>query len=323
MLTVKPVHGSEPLWRARSLTNGLASRALSGVLGAATQHVPATPFEQALREAIAGLRASMARVEAEADPLTKHLGFRALNREVEARGLDGQQLSRPDDQAYAHELLQTARGREAQSFAALDDAARLDLEVLLHLEERFRARDEASASRTAATHQSATEYERAERLQRELDRQRASTERLPDKQRPAWLRLLGVALALGSLTVLGGLLSHPLLLGEWADGLPALRWSTALGALGLSLLGAWLSLDPQRRRAWLLAQVQQLTVSQRDAKRAQTHAAEALARARKLFEQIDDECRREEAAAVAVLQRRPGAQRYVRTSETVVVVPVQ
>jgi hypothetical protein len=42
-----------------------------------------------------------------------------------------------------------------------------------------------------------------------------------------------------------------------------------------------------------------------------------------LFEEVDDACRREEAAALAVLQRRPGARRYVNTSETVLVLEVE
>jgi hypothetical protein len=322
MQPVKLVHGPEPLWTTRPVSNRAVPRA-GQVLGAATNRAPVTPFEQALREAIVGLRESMARIEAEVDPLTKHLGFRALNRDVRARGLDERQLKEPEDQSYARELLDAARGREAQSFAALDDAARGDLELLLHLEERLHARDEASSRRATATRDDATERARVERMQRELERKCAVVDRLAATERPLWLRVLGVVLAMVSLVMAVVVVGLPRLVGAWTQGVPTVRWTTVLGALGLMGLGAWLGVDPQRRRAWLLARVQRLAESRRGAAERATRASEALTRARKLFEEVDDECRREEAAALAVLQRRPGAQRYVNTSETVLVLEVE
>ena len=321
MLTVKFVRGPEPLWTTRSVSNRPAQSAAE-VLGAATERTPVTPFERALREAIVALRESLARIDAEADPLAKHLGFRALNRDVGTRGLDEKQLSQPEDQAYARQLLDSARGREAQSFAALDDAARLDLEVLLRMEERLHTREDASSRRAAATSEEAAERAKVERLQRDLEQRCAAVDRLTSATRPLWLRVLGIVLALLSLGVVA-VLRLPRLLGEWARGLPPLQWTSVLGALGLALLGAWLSVDPQQRRAWLLARAQRLADSRRGAAERAARAAEALTRARKLFEQVDDECRREAAAALAVLQRRPGAQRYVNMSETVVVLDVE
>lgn len=322
MQTVKRVHGPEPLWTTRSISNRPPPRAVQ-VLGAATERRPVTLFEQALREAIVGLRESMARIEAEVDPLAKHLGFRALNRDAGARGLDEKQLSQPDEQAYARQLLDAARGREAQSFAALDEAARLDLEVLLHLEERLHAREEASSRRAAATRDDAAERARVERLWRDLERKCAVVDRLTSAARPLWLRVMGVVLGLTSLVVFGVVLRIPRLLGEWAQGLPALRWTTVLGTVGFAALGAWLSVDPRQWRAWLLARVQRLAETRRGAAERAARAAEELTRARKLFEQVDDECRREAVAALAVFQRRPGAQRYVNTSGTVVVLKVE
>lgn len=321
-LSVKPVHGVAPPWTLRPVSIGRVGGA-SGVLGEATQRAPVTPFEQALREAIVGLRESLARVEREGDPLTRHLGFRALNRDVAARHLDEQKLSQPEDQAYAQQVLQTARGLEAQSFASLDAAARLDLEVLLHFEERLHARHEAASQRTAATRDEAAERAQAERLQRDLERKCAAVDRLGSATRPAWLRLLGLVLALLGVMALSAALGRlPWIVGAWVQGASGPRWTTVLGAVALTALGAWLSVDPQRRRAWLLARAQRLIESRRGASLRVARAEEALSRARKLFEEIDDECRREEAAALAVLQRRPGAQRYVNSAGGVVVRPV-
>jgi hypothetical protein len=309
--------------RLRAVTGTEQFRRAAPVLAEATLRTAPPAFEQALRAAIAGLRDSMARLEAEIDPLSKHLGFRALNRDVAARGVDPEQLSRPDEQQYAGELLRSARGREAQTFVGLDPAARLDLEVLLQLERRLHERDALAARRAAADQAQAKERDTAERLERDLVRERETVEKAPAVTRPLWLRLLGVAAALLSFAFAAALAAQPHLLGAWLDGLPAVRWSSVLGALLLGALGSWLGTDPAKRRAWLLAQVEALTESGRLAKAREREAAEALTRARKLFEEVDAECRREEAAALAVLQRRPGAARYVSTTGTVVVFDVE
>lgn len=318
---MKPVRGPEPPWTTRPVFARPPQRVIPP-LGPATSHAPRAAFEQALREAMIALRESMAHVDAEADPLAKHLGYRSLHRQVQAGGLDERQLSDAEERTYAHQLLETVRSREAQSFAALDDAAREDLETLLRREEHLHAWDETSTRHAAASRDHATERATAERLQRELERQGAAADRLGLRTRPLWLRVLGALLAVASASAVV-LVRRSDLWSAWMEGLPALEWTSLAVALGLGAWGAWLSVDPRQRRAWLLERVERLVLAHRGATIRATRAADELTRAKKLFEQVDDECRREEAAALAVLQRRPGAQRYVSATRQVVVRPIR
>lgn len=313
MITLRPISGTEALSKSKPISERHVTRPTE-VLGAATVREVATPFEQALREAIASLKEQLTRVEGEADPLTRHLGYRAFNRDARARNLDPNALSDPEDQAYAQELLQTARGREAQSFAALDDTARVDLQVLLYLDERLHAREAAAHQRAAAAQVKSAERATVERLQQQAARHEAEVAQLPSTPRPAWLRVLGVVLATLSVAVLAALITHPTL---WA-ALPVLRWTSGLVALSMVVVGGWLGMDPLQRRKWALEQLRQLSEWTSTAAQREAAANEALTHALKLFEEVDAECKREEAAALAVLKRRVGAERYVSLSGGVV-----
>jgi hypothetical protein len=103
---------------------------------------------------------------------------------------------------------------------------------------------------------------------------------------------------------------------------PGWRWSWLLAASLFVLLGSWLSLDPLARRAWLVRRLEQLTAWRQTAAEREARARQTLLHALKLFEEVDAQCRREEAAADAVFQRRPGVQRYVAKSGAVVAVTV-
>jgi hypothetical protein len=156
------------------------------------------------------------------------------------------------------------------------------------------------------------ERSKSTRLEQEVARQRAAIAQLPEDAKPVWLRVMGVVMAVLSL----GFFLLVLRESRW---LPVLRWSSALGALSMVAVGAWLGSDPHERRVWLVAQFEELAKWREDAAARETRAKEELTRALKLFESVDAECQREEAAALAVLKRRPGADRYVSASGSVVV----
>lgn len=301
---------TEPLSKLRAIGDR-ATRPPSAVLGPAAVRVPVTPFEQALREAIAGLRESLAKVAAERDPLTRHLGFRALNQDAKARHFEPEKLSEADDQDYARELINSVQTKEHQSFEALEANEREDLEALLRFETRLNERAFVSSHRTVASQQAEAEQSTTARLEREVARQQAAVAELPDAPKPVWLRVSGVVLSVLSLALL-------VLVWREAKWVPMLRWSTALGAFTTVLLGAWLGSDPYERRVWLLEQLNELSKWKEDAVVREQRAKEELTRALKLFESVDAECQREEAAALAVLKRRPGAERYVSASGAVI-----
>jgi hypothetical protein len=308
--SVRGLVAVEPLSRLQPI--GERTKPPTAVLGPATLRLHVPRFEQALRDAIAGLKESMARIALESDPLTRHLGFRALNRDAKARHFEPEKLSEPDDQQYAKELLKSVEGRETQSLDALDPNDREDLETLLRFETRTQERIFVSTQRAAATQVAEDERSKSTRLEQEVARQRAAIAQLPEDAKPVWLRVMGVVMAVLSL----GFFLLVLRESRW---LPVLRWSSALGALSMVAIGAWLGSDPHERRVWLVAQFEELAKWREDAAARDTRAKEELTRALKLFESVDAECQREEAAALAVLKRRPGADRYVSASGSVVV----
>lgn len=315
---LRAVPGVERLVRPGPLGEVGPVRPAPAVLGEATVHSPTHPFEQALREALISLKEGLARVQAESDPLARHLGYRALDREATDGKVDPEQLSRPDEQQWARELLQTVHREVGRSALYLDDAARVDLEVLLRWELRRHEREDAEARRAAALHVEQLEHASARRVVEEVERTEQTVSRLAPP-RPGWQRAAGVLLAALGLIALGLVVGQPGLLAKWWRGLPSVRWGSLLGGLGAALAGAWLAVDPQQRRAWLVRRLLELAELRRTASEREAAALEALTRAKKLFEEVDAECQREEAAALAVLQRRPGAERYVSLTAPVVV----
>ncbi len=322
---LKPVLGAEPISRIRAIPELPPVRGLGpveSVEAVATRRTVPHPFEQALRDAVVTIRETWARVETEEDPLAKHLGFKALNRGVGDSGFDPAQLSEADDQVYARDLLHALRGAEEQSFIYLDDAARVDLETLLRFEQKSHERTVASETRASAARDETRERVVVERLQQDVVRHEQLLSRLPSTPRPGWLRVLGALVAVASLGVLGVVVRQPGLIAQWFAGLPALRWSTAVGAVGTGLWGAWLGMDPLQRRAWMLERLQEVASWRQTAAQREAVATEALVHALKLFEEVDAACRREESAAQAVVQRRPGVQRYLSASGAVVAVTI-
>ncbi|MDP1829512.1 MAG: hypothetical protein Q8L48_39965 [Archangium sp.] len=307
---LKPVASAEAVSRLRPIAASAvaAVRPRPEVLGDATQRVVLPAFEQALRQAIAGIRETVKQLETESDGLTRHLGYRALNRDVSEQGIDPQQLPDPEDRAFAHDVLRGAQQREAQCLAGLDAAAREDLEVVLQLEQARQQRTDAEAR-----HRTAVAEQLAQRgVVEGLARDARSRERLIET--PSWTRWPALVLSLAGLGLLVVLVVRPALLGAWAAGLPVWRWTSVLAAVALTLAGGWFGMNPLQRRAWWQARLQRLATSLRSAREREEVSANALRHARKLFEDVDAECRREEEAARAVLQRRPGAKRYVSLS---------
>jgi hypothetical protein len=310
VIPIRRLLATEPISKPLAI-GARAVRPASAVLGPAAVRVQLTPFERALREAIAGLRESLEKVAAERDPLTRHLGFRALNQDAKARRFEPEKLSEVDDQQYARELLDSVQTGEHQSFEALQPSEREDLEAVLRFETRLQERELVSAHRTVASQQTEAEQSNTARLEREVARHQAAVAELPDTPKPVWLRLSGVAVAVLSLALLAVVWREV----KWV---PLLRWSTALAAMTTVLLGAWLVSDPYERRVWLLEQLHELSKWKEDAVVREQRANEELTRALKLFESVDAECQREEAAARAVFKRRPGVERYVSTSGAVI-----
>ncbi len=264
--------------------------------GPAKRRAPAAP---SLRESLAALKEGLTRVEAEGEPVTRTLGFRALQREAAPDALEPEHLERPEEREWAKELLQAVRTGEARTQLGLGDEARADLGLLLHLEQLREARAQAAQLREAALHAQREHRSGADRLAREEARLRRQAQTLA---RPRSTQVvLGVSLALVGALALGGL---------FASGL-----GSRLGVTGCALLvlaGAWLSLAPWQRRAWVQRRLAELAALQKSQAAREAEDAERLVRARKCFEDVDAECQREEAAALAVFLRRPGAQRYLR-----------
>lgn len=303
---MKPVLSTEAISRLHAIGER-ASRDL--VLGQATQHVSPDQFERVVREAVISLKDALTRIENEPDPLTRHLGFRALARDVSDAGIETQRLSQPDEQMYVRSLVQDVLGRESISLGQLDPSARADLEVLLRYEKTVFEKQHATEQRDVAQKQYTSIREAMERAQRDIERHTRSLAVLPENPRPFWLRLSGIALAVLSLGSLGLLveqirLRQPRLTAPW-------NWTWALAAIGLTALGVWLFVDPTARKGWLVSRLQQLRDSLRTAAERENLSKEAMSRALDLFERVNAECREEEEAALAVLKRRPGARRYV------------
>lgn len=332
---VKPVTGPERLTPLAPVVRPEA-RAVSPApaLDGATVHAPRGAFEEALRAALISLKEGVVRAEREADPLARHLGFRALEHELatgpaaafgppageaerpaEARGLE--HLARPEEQQWARELLHTLRGGVERSFAALDQAAREDLALLLQQQVRARQWVEAQAQ-FEAVRQAAEQARTAARLAVERAAHAERREAALPGSRPAWQVNTGLVLAAHGLVALLLVALQPSLLRLWARGLPGLSWGLLLGGLVGLGAGAFWVLDPRLRRAWLARQLARLAELKRTHAEREAAAAAALAHAKKLFEQVDAECQREEAALRAVLARRPGVERYVNLAGPVV-----
>lgn len=314
---IRPVVAVDRIVRPGPLGEVAAVRPAPAVLGDATIHQPLHPFEQALREALVSLKEGLARVQGELDPLSRHLGYRALDREVGDRKLDPEQLSRPDEQQWARELLHTVHTEAARSTLYLDDAARVDLEVLLRWELKRHERDDAEARRAAALHLEQTQQAAVRRMVDEASSTEAEVAQLRP-ERSAWQRALGLVVGLAGLLAFFAIVMQPSLLAKWARGLPAVRWSSVALSLVFVAGGGWIAIDPRQRRAWLVRRLLELAELRRTAAEREAEAREALTRAKKLFEEVDAELQREEAAALAVLQRRPGAERYVNLTRPVV-----
>jgi hypothetical protein len=332
---LKPVTGSAQLTPPAPAVRPEA-RAVgpAPALDGATVHAPRGAFEETLRAALISLKEGAVRVEREADPLARHLGFRGLERELatgpaavfgpsagegerssEARGLE--HLARPEEQQWARELLQTLRGGVERSFAALDEPAREDLARLLQQQVRARQWAEAQAQ-LEAVRRAAEQARTAARLVVERVAHAERREAALPGSRPAWQVNTGLVLAAHGLVTLLLVALQPSVLRLWARGLPGLSWGLLLGGLAALGAGAFWALDPRLRRAWLARQLAGLAELKRTHAEREAAAAAALARARKLFEEVDAECQREEAALRAVLARRPGVERYVNLAGPVV-----
>ncbi len=264
--------------------------------------------EMEARDAVARLHAALQRVEAQGDPLARHLGYRALNRDDAVSGFDPQRLH-GTEQVAARTLLEQLRAREQQTFVALDDAARADLEVVFRCEERHAERAALATRRAKATVHEAVQRAAAERLQRDLERQGLTLATLPREPRPAWMRTAGLGFVVFGFAVLAVLARHPRELDALA---PAWRWA-ALVSAGLGVvLGTWLRLDPRERRAWVLSQRAKLTAWSDTAAERELHALERLGHARELCDEVEAQCQRAEAAAHDVAVRRPAVEPFLR-----------
>lgn len=274
------------------------------------EDVAAALKQRALRATVIDFRRTLARVTREEDPLIRHIGLRAVSRQTEASGFDPSQLEHLDDQLFVRRLLETVRKDVHRSFARLNEWERADLDALDSCANAEHARREAAArldsaeAAALALRQSAQAHHRAFSL--EMARAAGPLAALANaRARSPLLRALGLAL------VFGGFLSLIVLLARWhhlgSDG-PTLAMS-GLSALLLFGFGAWLSSDPVGRRARLLNRLQGLADEERASAEASTAAEAELARAMTHCKQTDHEFRRQEAAAVEVLRRRPGLLR--------------
>jgi hypothetical protein len=273
-------------------------------VGEATSRVAPGDFEQALRTALAELKDAFTQVQAEGDPLSRHLGLRQLAEDVGAREWDVSHLSRREEQDYARDLVRDVVTLASQSAERLDAQARTDLDAILRFEARQQERAALETQRDAASRAEARDVARRERLQRDIAQAEARLAALPPQPRPAWHRGAGVGLVLCALVALVLAWSGPV-----SAGPPVPRGAWGLAAVVLGAVGAWLVRD---RRAALRARLAGLLARSQETDAEAARSKEALARALALFGKVDAECRAEEAAAEAVLHRRPGAARYVR-----------
>ncbi len=285
------------------------------VLAPATFRTAASPLEEALRATLHQFAAALGRVEAEAEPLTQHLGFRTLRRELDEAAISPQKLSDPEEQEWAKTLIDSARVKEHATLGSLDAQARSDLEVLLNFERRLDERHAADVRWKTASEDQVTQRAVLTRLERDTERRRLDFAKLESARRPKWARMLGVVIAFCSCGVLA--------LRMEFDASPWLNVVTLAGVIFAGLLGSWLALDSRQRRAWLKDRLEELATLRQSAAEREAHAKEHLAHALELFDEVDAQCQREEAVARAVLLRLPGAQRYARTSGPVVAFSVR
>ncbi|MDP2273453.1 MAG: hypothetical protein Q8N23_16150 [Archangium sp.] len=312
---IKPIAGVDRVTRLLGIAETPPIQPTPVVLAPATWRTATSPLEEALRAALHQFAAALGRVETEPDPLTRHLGFRTVRRELNEAAVAPQNLSDPEEQAWAKSLVDSARAKEHATLGALDAQARSDLEVLLTFERRLDERHAADVLRKAATQDQLTQRAVLSRLQRDTERRRADFVKLESSRRPKWARVLGVVIAICSFGVLA--------LRMEFDASPLLSRVTLAGVIFSGLLGSWLALDSRQRRAWLKDRLEELATLRQSAAEREAHAKEHLTHALKLFDEVDAQCQREEAAARAVLLRLPGAERYLRTSGPVVAFSVR
>lgn len=289
-MLLKPLSGVSPATRA-GVQGQLAPLPEAHRLGPASFRVERTPFEQVLRAALAELKGAMQQLELEPDGVTRHLGYRALRRETNEQRADFEHLPDADERGWARELVDELGARESECLQALEPGAREELEVLLRCEQRAAEREAAAQRSTDAALEQQQHREALEQLTQRLAQRRARLAR----PRPAWVQPSGALLA-----VLSGLalfLAHqpPVLL---------------VAVLGLPL-GLWFLAEPGRRR-WGAQQLAALHEELTQAKARQAASDAALAHALGVFETVEAEAAQEEAAAIEVLLKRPGARRFLR-----------
>lgn len=307
---IKPLSGVDRVTRLIGIAEAPPVQPTPVVLAPATWRTPTSPVEEALRAVLHQFAAALGRVETQTEPLTRHLGFRTIRRELNDAAVNPENLSDLEDQAWAKSLVDSARVKEHATLGSLDAQARSDLEVLLHFEQRLDERLAADVRRKAASEDQVTQRAVLTRLERDAERRRLDFVKLESSRRPKWARVLGVVIAVCSCGVLA--------LRMEFEASPVLNVVTLAGVVFSGLLGSWLALDSRQRRAWLKERLEELATLKQSAAEREAHAKEHLTHALKLFDEVDAQCQREEAAARAVLLRLPGAERYLRTSGPVV-----
>lgn len=315
---MKPIGPAVVPLRVLAPSERLAPPATAAVphLGEATSRTPPADFEQALREAVADLREVFQQVQAEGDPLTRHLALRQLARDVSSNDWDVSRLTRKDEQTFARELVRDVVTLSTQSAERLDPLARGDLEVLLRFEGRLEERAALEVQREAAGRTAAQDAARRDTLRRELEEGEAREAAMVAT--PAFaLRYVGVLLAFfGVVAFLASLVALAALVLGWplpVVDVPSGPGSVAAPAVLAVVAGAaWWSVDPRRRRAWLVARLVQVRALLESQAQAEARSKATLDRALALWAKVDAECRAEEAAAEAVFRRRPGVARYVQ-----------
>lgn len=302
---MKPVFAVAALHRLKEISQLEGpGRIQTPSLGHATRRDIPEKFEQAVREALVELRQALASIEQERDGVVRHLSYRALSHEVRTSGLDGRALSEGDERTYARQLVQQVHQHVAHSFQQLDFNAQRDVELLLHLEERMGQRAERRQAATDAAQQLDDSRGQLQQMEREVARLSKALQNVSARQpRPMWLRAVGVILSLAGVTAGTVTFSQ--------RNTVELPWVWMSVGVIVGAAGLWLSVDSTQRRAWMRSALEKMVERRKGVVQRAAEAQAALERAKVLFEQIDAECRRDEEALKAVMERRPGALRFL------------
>lgn len=245
---------------------------------AAAKVLARTPFERALRDSLHALRERVVTAQTETDPLNRHLGFRVLRSELTAATPDLEAVDDAEEREWAEALLDSIKDEAHLSYESLTPDERQDFEVLLRFEAGLAAR---------------TEFHQRVLASRQLARsERANLERLTHQPRTGTTLLFAAgALCLGWMIF------------SVIRSTPATTWFSFAASVVLLSAGGWLAANPRRALEAL-----------RSAEAKERDAREGLRHALKVFEDMEAESQREEAAARAVLLRRPGIERFVAIS---------